>query len=469
MNMNNWPASEKDRVFRLVVVVMVGFALVWTLRNFLTSPRPWLDEGIYVQAARHLVETGRFGIPIEPDADTSLAYVTVGFSVIVPVAFAFSVFGASLSVARAVALVFLLIAIVSSAVFVRRLYGRRAGAWTAVLVGTFPPLFGHGKNLLGEVPGLAYLFLSLLVYDRSPFVFGLAFGLAVAAKPTFLPLLPALLVASWFAVRKRETTWRAIGQRFLGTGLVLIVWIWTQFRGEGLVSVFGHYANPYHLQNMREVILTNLFGFFQNTTPLHLLLLALIVAVGFFAHGVRRLRPVEWVLVVFAGMIWASYFRTAGWYRYFFPAHLPLLILAPAALRMVSARIRAFRPWMGSMICLALVGVNIAMLIKDPAPIYGTTWRDVVAAVAEKGSEADVMYLTAPEIAVFHPSESFRQYLDITDALHLGTSALQHAKTSPPDVLVIGKYTPQIEPLLSEFTREREYSHYSIWTRKEER
>lgn len=469
MMFSRWSEPDKERLFRLVVVMALIFAIVWAGRNFLTSPRPWLDEGIYVQVSRHLVETGHFGLPIEPGKDISLGYVTVGFPVLVPVAIAFSVFSVSLTVARVVAVAFLLLAIASSALLVRRLYGRRAATWTALLVATFPPLFGHGKNLLGEVPGLAYLFVSLLLYDRSPFFFGIVFGLSVASKPTFLPLVVALGLASFIAIRKGETTWRIVGQRFLGVGLMGIVWVWTQFRSEGFVGVLGHYANPYHLENMRHVILTNAVGFITHTTPIHFLALALIVAIGFFLRRIRRLRSVEWILLVFIVLIWASYFRTAGWYRYFFPAHLPLLVLFPAALAMIASRTRLIRPWVISFACLALLSVNIAMLAKDPVPLYGAEWQDVVATVASKGSDVDVMYLTAPEIAVFHPTESFRQYLDITDALHLGTSALERAKTTPPDLLVVGKRTSQIEPLLAGFTSEREYSHYSIWTRKEKK
>ncbi len=466
MSLREWPDTEKERLFRLCLAAALVFAIAWVSRDFLTSPRPWMDEGIYVQAARHLVESGRFGLPIEQGKDISLGVVTVGFPVLVPVALAFSVFGASLCVARVVAVLFILLAIASGAYLIKKLHGRRSAVWSLLLVATFSPLYGHGKNLLGEVPGLAYLFVSLLLFESSPFLFGIFFGLAAASKPTFLPLLPALAVALWIAVRRGQVNIRRVGRMTAGISLMLLAWVWTQFRSEGFVGVLGHYANPYHLENMTRVVLANVNGFVTHATPLHFLALAAIAAVGFAWRGIRRLRAVEWILAIFILLIWASYFRTVGWYRYFFPAHLPLLLLAPAMLRVIASRVRIVRPWLVNAVCVALLAVNVFTLAKDPAPAYGTAWQDVVAAVAAHGPNADVMYLTAPEIAVFHPDESFRQYLDITDALHLGGAALAHAMKDPPDLLVVGARTPEIEPLLSRFHLEREYSNYSVWTKK---
>jgi 4-amino-4-deoxy-L-arabinose transferase-like glycosyltransferase len=100
------------------------------------------------------------------------------------------------------------------------------------LVATFAPLYGNGKNVLGEVPGLLFVLLFLLCvrYIESGksterlFLFaGLMLGLAVVTKPIFLLLLP---VVGLVLVCSRELlTIKKVCAAILGFVATFSVWI----------------------------------------------------------------------------------------------------------------------------------------------------------------------------------------------------------------------------------------------------
>lgn len=472
-----WPEPEKERLYRFILLGVLAAIALWTTRHFLDAPRPWLDEGIYLQAARHLAETGRFGLTAEPGRDIPLTFITVGFPVIAPVALAFKAFGISFVVGRSVALLFLVWCAGAGSLLMRRLYGRRAGLWAVILLATFSPFYGHGKNLLGEVPGLVYLFSSLWLLcawdeqgskaKRRPLLFGILFGLAVTTKPSFLVLLPALALAVVLRRNRSQIRARELIVAGMASVVVFAVWVWTQFGRTNFTAVLGHYANPYGLSDMASVALANARGFITHATPLHFLTLAVLVVSGFALRGTKRIRLVEWLLLGFIALTWVSYFRTAGWYRYFFLAHVPLLLLMPAMAHALAARFFPSRRWAASLVCIAFLIANLFALSRDANPMYGTSWRLMADKIGSSDFPADTLYLTAPEMAFFHPTESFRQYIHVTDVKQFGTEALDRAMADPPAALVVGTPTPEIEPLLKRFIHVADFGSYGYWERAE--
>jgi hypothetical protein len=285
---------------------------------------------------------------------------------------------------------------------------------------------------------------------------GLFLGLAVAAKPSFLPLLPALALA--MLLRRKDWTWPEAARAAAAGAIVFAAWIATQFGGAPFAEIVGHYANPYGLADVGTTMLANAKGFLTHPTPLHFLGLAALAALGVWKRGLRRVPLGLWLAFGFVALTWASYFRTAGWYRYFFLAHVPLLALAPAMAAHLGRRAMAAA-------VAVLLAVNVFMLARDPNPMFGAHWRGLAAAVQAPGFPDDTLYLTAPEIAFFHPTERFRQYLHITDARQLGADALDAARRDPPAALVVGLRSPETEPLFAGFRHVRDYGNYQYWVR----
>jgi 4-amino-4-deoxy-L-arabinose transferase-like glycosyltransferase len=158
------------------------------------------------------------------------------------------------------------------------LYGAAAGVGTLFLLASFAPLYGNGKSVLGEIPGLLFLVVGLLFLQRveqgdykplrNGFLAGLMLGLSISTKPIFILILPALalMLVVKFSVWKRQ--WKAIIFGIFGCAGAVVVWILTQFHGErSFTRIIGHYTNPYSLPSIWSVVQTNVLRFFFRDHP----------------------------------------------------------------------------------------------------------------------------------------------------------------------------------------------------------
>ncbi len=434
MNFSRWDQADKERAYRgivLLICICVAFFASWKL---LDSPRPWFDEGIYLQAGRVLAQKGSFGVPLAPNEFAPLTFITVGYPLLAPLAAAFGLFGVSLETARWFMLGVMLLALVAGSYLMRSLYGRRVGVWSAVLLATFSPFYGDGKNVMGEVPGLLYLFLTCLVLlkiekRKSSWKDWIGLGtlaaLTCATKPSFLVLIPALLAGVWMIWKKQKTALKELVTGLMAFLFGMFVWWKTQF-GTDASGVLGHYANPYGLTDLKTTIIHNIAGFFTNATPLYLFVL--FIGVGFFLWKRRKhLSAVEVVLAIFVGLTVVAYFRTAGWYRYFFLAHAILVLWIPAAALCLKQK--------GKWVLALLLCAQLFMLGRDPFPLFGEHWREARSSIQALPKGTQVLYANAPEFAFFANDLDYTQDLHITDQVRLVPSSedLEHF-----DVLFIG-------------------------------
>ncbi len=401
----------------IVLLSAIGMAVFAGIQLF-DSPRPWYDEGIYLQAARQVSERGIFGIPLSPTESAPLTYITVGYPLLVPLAAVFGLFGASIETARLFMLGVMLLVLVAGSYLMRRMYGVRAGAWAAVLLATFAPFYGNGKNVMGEVPGLLYTLLAchaLLTIERGkkdwkPWaVLGSCAALACATKPSFLVLIPAMLFGVWMIIKKQQTSGKELAAGAMAFMIGMGIWWKTQFGMAG-GNVLGHYANPYGLSDLAGVVLKNIGGFFTDATPLYFLALAIGVGTLLWRHR-QKLTSVEVVLAVFVLLTWAAYFRTAGWYRYFFLAHVLLILWIPMAML-------SFKKCGQAVLAVCLIA-QLFMIAKDPFPLYGAHWREARTYIQSLPKDARVLYSNAPEFAFFANELNYTQDLRITERVRL--------------------------------------------------
>lgn len=470
MSFRDWTDLDRERGFRLALLVILATATVWARVNLLDSPRPWFDEALYLQSARLLAEQGRYALPLGPNQTASLSFITVGFPLLFPIAFAFRVFGTSLLTARIVMLGFLGACIALAALWSRKRYGRWAGVWTALLLATFSPIYGNGKNVLGEVPGLAFTFaasLALLHIERGKrgatifAAFGVLLGLAAATKPAFLPLLPAAAVAAWFGYRRgikpHAKEWAAFALSF---SLLFGYWILSQFGGS-FSGVLGHYANPYGLADLGGIIWKNLAGFFQDPTPLHFLGALAVVCLAFWKRGLKRFGPSEMFLLVFVFLTWIAYVRTIGWYRYFFLAHVIAIAMLPGAVLYFARRFSGWKSKLAFAVLPVFLLANAYALYSDPFPLYGTEWREAKSYVRALPGDTRILFSNTPEFAFFSRSLDFYQDLKITERLHLKAS---DADPSLMDYLFIGPNSNVVPS--ADFILERSFSSVDVFKRR---
>lgn len=429
--------SRKQEIllFSLIMVVAVFFS-TYCLK---TSPPFWFDEGIFYQVVNNLAFQGVSGVQLAPGVFNDLTLISLGYPVFYPAAWIFRLFGASLLVERGIAVFFLLSLVVVSYFLVRKWYGTRAALITLALLVTFAPLYGNGKSFLGEVPGLFFLFAGILILtylprlNRSNFCLsllaGLVLGMAISVKPSYLPVLPALvigLVINWrvfLTTRKGQETMIA---GLLGLAAALVIWVLTQFGVSASLSrIFAHYVNPYYVSDWWPVILSNLKRFFVESTPLHFLLLFLAATWFLFKRFWKKetVFASEITIFVFALLTLAAYLRTVGWYRYFFPAHFILFLFFVPAIKSLLNTL--FKPgkhkifWFWAAIS-ALFLAQLLPLSKNTLSCNIDAPSAVEPYLTNLGSKERVLFYSLPQLTARYSRFDFYQYIKMSEHLQLG-------------------------------------------------
>src|SRR3989344_5363163 len=306
------------------------------------SPPIWTDEWHLSQVAMNMVSQGpQTLLQVAPGQFESGAYsATSGYPVLFPVAAAFSLFGMTLTSARLVMAVF----IVLFAFVAWRLAARQMPLLLATyalwLLSSFAPLYGNGKNVLGEVPGLFYLTLFLLFFNlietgkKSWVNFtlaGLFLGLAGVTKPIFLLLLLPVAVTVLFSLKLLTPL-----KTFAGFGAfaaAVALWIWVQFGGQSLYQMIAYYANPFAIDTTASIS-HNAFLFVSAPQPFYALVLLAIWALSILVR-IRKQQTIsrtEYLAAGFTLLIYLAFLRITPYYRYYFVGEVFALLYLPFAL-----------------------------------------------------------------------------------------------------------------------------------------
>lgn len=288
--------------------------------------------------------------------------------------------------------------------------------------------------MLGEVPGLLYLTLFLLCYaiasadtprKYSWLILGGAFaGLCIVTKPLFLVLAPAIVVGVFLSWRRGHFSLFEIGMAAVMAVLPIGVWLLIQFQsGDSLSQILTYYANPYEIPNLGEVIITNLGKMFTDVGALYLTITMLvwIAAVAVRLYRKEQVRSEETMALIFCLLVIAAFLRTAGWYRYLFPAQAVALIFLPAALstvwNSVSGLLKFDGFWAKRLLpitvgILAAFGIYQLSFDSWVADSYSgkrtADWQEFFSGVS---STTSLFFYNTPELAIYAPHRNYYQYL----------------------------------------------------------
>ena len=209
---------------------LIGCAalVVLAVYHLTAYPLTWFDEGIHLHVPKTLV---RFGVYADYSSDGFRHYgptIGVGPTVMLPVAAAFWAGGIGLLQARLVMAAFFVAAVAAAFLLARRLGGPRL-AWAAaalLVTSRGVSLVEYGRQVLGEVPGLALMFAGLLLWFSAwsrptlarLVAAGLLLGLATVTKHVYLLVLAPTLLTAWIL---NLVYYRTSAQRvFLVPGIV---------------------------------------------------------------------------------------------------------------------------------------------------------------------------------------------------------------------------------------------------------
>lgn len=471
-----------DRPTWLQVIFFAGtialFAFL-SLYHLSENPPTWLDEGTNIQVAMNIAEYGLNAIKIAPDTFISSDFTTTSFTVTYPIALAFTFIDIDILTARSVMVAFMALTLLFTYLLISNVSSTKKysiSLSSLLLLITFAPLYGHGKNVLGEVPGLMLFIAALYFLHKAEqlsswklFAFaGVVAGLSMATKPLYLLVMaPALLV---FTVLKwRSIQIRSIITFLLSAGAVLIVWFFIHLGHiNGLKEVL--FAANAEDASLTARLLRTSSQFLTELQPMYFLGLLGIWLLSLFARWRRRITidSAELLAVLFALMNLGLYLVSRGFYRYFFPAEVLALIFLPLALLTFPVRERNRK-------ITRFVGVGVITLLI-PFQTYQTFFSSWIAESRSSTRSSELaqhlgtlpegrsLFLyNVPEAAIFFPSRNYYQYLNYGEKVIRGEENLPLLFSGEPDfVLVDQKFTEQdrLLPLYEESARFDKYTLY---------
>ena len=331
-------AGSRTRLATLMRVLLLLVVCVPALTLRLVSYPPiWFDEGYRTNAARTLAVTGLYGTY---SSDGWMPYdvgISTGPADIVPQAIGYLVLGPGVAQARAIGVLYALLAVGAIYALARLLFGEVAGFLGVLLVLAFPPIQGIsllliGRQVLGETPALALVCLGLWMWFKSwdridwrlAVASGLCIGLGLLSKTQVaFGLLPAMAGAALLRGRKGKDLF-FFSLPLLGTFLTIGGW---QLLASLSSTPQIRLRNAEMLASaIRTQLLTSLWGRTLDRPALALLALMLFAALGSAWQILRKRRSpggltnADWglaTLALFVGCsaLWFA-FLSIGWPRY---------------------------------------------------------------------------------------------------------------------------------------------------------
>lgn len=432
------------RKLGLIFVSLGILAVFLTVFRFTTTPKVWVDEGVFTEAARNLEQNGVIGIQEEPGKIFELKgwILSTSYPVIFPVALSLKLFGIGLWQARLSMVIYLLLFILVSFLFIRKKYGDYVAVLTTLLLLSFSPIYGNGIPVQGEVPGLFFLMLGsyfLLLLENSGFtdkkfaiLSGFAFGLCCATKPVFLTFVPIAILVSFLFIKKNQNK-KIILYFALSMALPLLFWFYIHFPTlkliSGMISSYLYLAGDHNSGvSTLSIVLHNLIRFFTESTPILFSFCSMFVLVSFYFRFFKekdsKLTMSELVLFLFILLNWLGYLKGTGWYRYFFPAHVILYVLFVGSIMSLSSvfnNVIVKRVLIVIPICLVLFQFYYLVFLSDTSfVVYRTRNIELSDVLSKIPSDKKVLFYNSIETIVFLKSSNYSQYLEMDDFLIAG-------------------------------------------------
>ena len=470
--MNNLSGVKK-----ILMIGGGGLLLFLSTYHLTESPPTWFDEGHIIQVAMNIASHGPHTVyQVAPGEYASAALAaTTGYPVTFPLAAAFKLFGQNLLVARSVMILFILLLVFGAYMLVRREMVPTLALYSFFLLITFAPLYGNGKNVLGEVPGLFYLIVFLLfikyieVRETSWVHFfgaGLFLGLAVATKPIFILLFLPVFIVALFS--KMLLTMPKLVAGGGGCFAAILVWLLVQFQGQSFTQMVSLYANPFN-GDIVHAVFRNAFLFISQPQPLYALALVAVWVVSGIVR-IRRHEPIsraEYIAVGFTLLVYLSFLRIEPYYRYFFVREVLALIylpLASATLWPKKIPKLFFRLSLALLISFQLYQCFFDSWVAEYYHSHRTA--ELTQALGTLSATDSVFVYQVPEIPLFLPAHMpYYQYFFTTPIISVGDDKLHLIAEGVPDMVVMGEaHLEKID--LSHYQKSFEFSRYTLWKKK---
>jgi len=425
-------------------------------------------------------------------------YTTVGLPVIAPLSLSFYLHGVGILQARMVMVMYILFLVAAFYIFASEAWSTRIATWSTLLLVSFAPLYGNGKNVLGEVPGLFFFFLMLYFVarlerqkdaDLSVWIgAGFSAGLFMATKPNFILLAPVLGLALFIQQKRSVLPWKKVILMGGAVVIPLIGYIMSLLAsGISLIQAFGSYANMPGLQQvtgltLSQLVLKNALLFFQQATPIYLLAVMIVwtIYLGIRFKQKRSIPLHEIIAFGFAILTMAYFLKMPGWFRYLFVAQViafPYFVIACTELiSFLNAPLQTKRLLRRAipvaLFAIILFQVYQVLFSSFVAGYYqNTRTKELTAYFHQLDPAKHIFIYHAPEIVTFISGENYSQYMDLVYfATGIGKSQLKNLEDGIPDLVIVsGDELEKAQKFLSKYQKQMmlDNGSYTVFERKE--
>ena len=438
----------------LLGLILISLVL-YSTSTLTTKPRLFFDEGLFIEQAHNFAISGILDIAVAPGEYSGIPHVanSSGISATLPLSALFKAFGFSIELARAYALLWMALFLVVAYAFVRRYFGSIAGFGSVLLIATFAPFHANGRMTMGDIPGMTYLLISLLLLRTHVFLAGVFLGLCLVARPSVYAFA-VLAVAAHQLYMYGKGALRPLILLAAGTAipvmLELIVYL------PGPLTISWWHSTLLFLKkptfgvgtSQIESFVNNLAAFMHEPTLIYLLLLIATIAIAWWIRG----RAVwDRGIVLFAslyGLLGFLYFlRSPGWFKYLLPLQLVLFLFLPAALTVIAERLQRFAPLpfsrlrtatVATIIVVLLAGMQLVQLMYFSDIYHGTDAQDAASYLKEGMSEDDtIAFIHASQVAMFFPIERKYGFFVVNEDLTVGKNPLDFSIRDLPTYIVM--------------------------------
>ena len=467
-------------LFPVVVVTLFAFLASYRLSE---NPPTWLDEGSITQVSINLAQSGTYGIQTAPGHFISTDFLTTSFPVIYPVAVSFSLFGIDILSARVVMVLFMGLLCLFSYLLIRAVARERKyllSLSALYLLVTFAPLYGHGKNVLGEIPGLMFFVASLVSFHfaqrRSvlwPWILsGALAGLSMATKPIYLFIIaPSMILV--FLIRRKRISIASIYAYAAGAAGILAVWFFVHIGSIEALKQNFFAANAANA-TLSDRLLHTSTQFVSELQPMYFLGL---LGLWWMSMLLRRWHAVEISTVelyagIFSAVNFILYLASRGFYRYFFPAEALALVFLPLALYQVPMK-GLYRDYFlkgcAAFIVFLVLFQGYQTFFHSWIAEFKDSTRSALLSEHLRGIQKDksIFFYNVPEAVIFFPSQNYYQYLRYGDNVLRGEENLPFLFAGSADFVLVDQKFPDTDKILPLYKEVARFDKYVLYENTE--
>ncbi|MEK7649497.1 MAG: glycosyltransferase family 39 protein [Patescibacteria group bacterium] len=423
----------------LILYLVVLFNIFWSpTGSFVGTPKYWWDESFAIETARTILEIGRIDVTVAPNTPSNIAVAlnANGFPLTLPLAGIFSIFGISLLVARVYMIFWIIGVLVMLFYTIKNFFDWESAWWGTLLVATFAPFYANGKTVTGDMPGIFFFLLGILLVgiQKKYTLGGVAFGLAFAAKTSlFHMVFPAIAIA--LVITERYGAWKPLIRVTLGSSVVVAAWLLLllphPYSLANLSPAIEFYKHPISKASVLQALPESLSIFFS-TTILYVILLTVITIAAFLRKPALSKETRIFLAFIASYILLQSivFVRSPGWYRYLLGVEMVLLTLLFPALMRLRSRTEVSKKTiaLGLTVLVAFQSGHYLFFSNIFSRQNPTQVSNILNELLVKEPGSTIGFIDAPTEAALIPGNRKYHYLRVGG----GTYAGVHPLTLPP-------------------------------------